>query len=80
MKTIPEYKFSEIEACENGIRIGIITPTGDPRIVSKKNVYISNDGINTILSRFFELNQQTQTENNNTDELSTNDEIEDAVY
>lgn len=79
MKTIPEYKFSEVEACENGIRIGIIRPTGDPKIISKENVYISNDGINTILSRFFELNQQNQTENN-TEESSSTDGIEDAVY
>ena len=80
MKTIPEYKFSNIEVCENGIKIKIIEPTADSKIACTKNVYISNEGINAIISRYFELNSRNESNDSPYQLLSSNDIIEDAVY
>lgn len=73
MKKIEEYKFSDIEICENGIRINVKIPTGKGSEYKTLNLYIKNEDIESILHRFLDYNDSNQTE-------EYLDEIQDANY
>lgn len=67
---IPEYKFSSVEMCENGIHIKAKVSSD-----SEKSIYISDTDMMKILTRYFDEDK----EENVTNSVSNNG-IEEAIY